>query len=73
MKSRLKVMLGLQPCCLVVQSGGKGKGDEFWLVWKFEGESTLADLMKARDFPYNVREGGVARVAYGAMYKILIP
>ena len=37
-----------------MQSGGKGKGDEFWLVWKFEGDSTLADLIGGRDFPYNV-------------------
>ncbi|KAJ7519933.1 hypothetical protein O6H91_20G060400 [Diphasiastrum complanatum] len=25
-----------------------------WLVWKYEGDSTLADFMKARDFPENL-------------------
>ncbi|CAO2830052.1 unnamed protein product [Amaranthus hypochondriacus] len=30
------------------------RGDEYWLLWRFEGESTLADLMASRDFPYNV-------------------
>ncbi|XP_027769202.1 serine/threonine-protein kinase STN7, chloroplastic isoform X2 [Solanum pennellii] len=30
------------------------KGAEYWLLWRFEGEATLADLMQSRDFPYNV-------------------
>ncbi|XP_044492016.1 serine/threonine-protein kinase STN7, chloroplastic isoform X2 [Mangifera indica] len=30
------------------------KGSEYWLIWKYEGEATLADLMLSRDFPYNV-------------------
>ncbi|XP_047321463.1 serine/threonine-protein kinase STN7, chloroplastic [Impatiens glandulifera] len=30
------------------------KGAEYWLIWKYEGESTLADLLQSRDFPYNV-------------------
>lgn len=30
------------------------KGSEYWLVWKFEGESTLADLVQSKEFPYNV-------------------
>ncbi|GFP96628.1 serine/threonine-protein kinase stn7 chloroplastic [Phtheirospermum japonicum] len=30
------------------------KGVEYWLIWKFEGESTLADLMQSKEFPYNV-------------------
>ncbi|KAJ7943210.1 Serine/threonine protein kinase [Quillaja saponaria] len=30
------------------------KGDEYWLIWHFEGEATLADLMQSKDFPYNV-------------------
>eukprot|EP00899_Mesostigma_viride_P002154 jgi/Mesvir1/1193/Mv17685-RA.1 len=25
-----------------------------WLVWKYEGSSTLADLIMSRDFPYNM-------------------
>lgn len=27
-----------------------------WLVWKFEGDSTLADFMKDRDFPMNLEQ-----------------
>ncbi|WCJ24594.1 hypothetical protein M5689_006542 [Euphorbia peplus] len=27
---------------------------EYWLVWRFEGEATLYDLMKSKEFPYNV-------------------
>lgn len=30
------------------------KGGEYWLLWRYEGQSTLADLMQSRDFPYNV-------------------
>ncbi|KAH6822569.1 Serine/Threonine kinase domain protein [Perilla frutescens var. hirtella] len=30
------------------------KGAEYWLIWKFEGESTLADLIQSKEFPYNV-------------------
>lgn len=30
------------------------KADEYWLIWRFEGEATLADLMQSKDFPYNV-------------------
>ncbi|XP_075484840.1 serine/threonine-protein kinase STN7, chloroplastic-like [Primulina tabacum] len=30
------------------------KGAEYWLLWKFEGEATLADLLQSREFPYNV-------------------
>ncbi|PIA63524.1 hypothetical protein AQUCO_00201102v1 [Aquilegia coerulea] len=30
------------------------KGDEYWLLWRFEGDSTLADLMLSKEFPYNV-------------------
>lgn len=37
-------------------SGTKGKGEEFWLVWRYEGTATLADLMNNKDFPYNVEE-----------------
>ncbi|XP_078445621.1 serine/Threonine kinase domain protein [Wolffia australiana] len=33
----------------------KGKsGDEYWLIWQYEGESTLADLLSSKEFPYNV-------------------
>ncbi|KAK9276602.1 hypothetical protein L1049_006137 [Liquidambar formosana] len=30
------------------------KGAEYWLIWRFEGEATLADLMLSKEFPYNV-------------------
>ncbi|XP_075085759.1 LOW QUALITY PROTEIN: serine/threonine-protein kinase STN7, chloroplastic [Nicotiana tabacum] len=30
------------------------KGAEYWLLWRFEGEATLTDLMQSREFPYNV-------------------
>ncbi|KAG2253666.1 hypothetical protein Bca52824_083802 [Brassica carinata] len=30
------------------------KGPEYWLLWKYEGESTLAGLLQSKDFPYNV-------------------
>lgn len=30
------------------------KGGEYWLIWRFEGETTLSDLMLSKDFPYNV-------------------
>ncbi|KAI3433249.1 Protein kinase domain-containing protein [Psidium guajava] len=30
------------------------KGEEYWLIWRFEGRSTLADLMQSKEFPYNV-------------------
>ncbi|XP_048134689.1 serine/threonine-protein kinase STN7, chloroplastic isoform X3 [Rhodamnia argentea] len=30
------------------------KGGEYWLIWRFEGKSTLADLMQSKEFPYNV-------------------
>ncbi|GAV59682.1 Pkinase domain-containing protein [Cephalotus follicularis] len=30
------------------------KGGEYWLIWRFEGEATLADLMQSKGFPYNV-------------------
>ncbi|KAF8407857.1 hypothetical protein HHK36_006994 [Tetracentron sinense] len=30
------------------------KGGEYWLIWRFEGEETLTDLMLSKDFPYNV-------------------
>ncbi|KAI3884047.1 hypothetical protein MKW92_001988 [Papaver armeniacum] len=32
------------------------KGGEYWLVWRFEGEATLQDLMLSKEFPYNVEK-----------------
>ncbi|CAA6671278.1 unnamed protein product [Spirodela intermedia] len=29
-------------------------GDEYWLIWQYEGEATLADLLLSKEFPYNV-------------------
>ncbi|KAL9253118.1 Serine/threonine-protein kinase STN7, chloroplastic-like protein [Drosera capensis] len=30
------------------------KGPEYWLLWRYEGDSTLQELLFSRDFPYNV-------------------
>lgn len=30
------------------------KGAEYWLIWRFEGETTLTDLIQSKEFPYNV-------------------
>ncbi|KAJ1389461.1 Serine/threonine-protein kinase, active site, partial [Sesbania bispinosa] len=30
------------------------KAAEYWLIWRFEGGATLADLLQSREFPYNV-------------------
>lgn len=35
------------------QSSSK-KAGEYWLIWRFEGEATLTDLMQSKEFPYNV-------------------
>ncbi|KAK9116068.1 hypothetical protein Sjap_015015 [Stephania japonica] len=37
-----------------LESSSKKGGDEYWLIWKYEGEATLSDLMLSKDFPYNV-------------------
>ncbi|CAL1378384.1 unnamed protein product [Linum trigynum] len=37
-----------------------------WLVWKFEGDSTLADYMKDRSFPFNLESPMFGRVLQGA-------
>ncbi|KAK4263749.1 hypothetical protein QN277_029124 [Acacia crassicarpa] len=36
-----------------LESSGKKSGG-YWLIWKFEGDATLADLMQSKEFPYNV-------------------
>ncbi|KAG2625995.1 hypothetical protein PVAP13_3KG279500 [Panicum virgatum] len=37
------------------ESKAKGKGaEEYCLIWRFEGEDTLYDLMQSKEFPYNV-------------------
>ncbi|XP_068651673.1 serine/threonine-protein kinase STN7, chloroplastic-like [Aristolochia californica] len=36
-----------------LESSPKRKGSEYWLIWRFEGEATLADLMLGKEFPYN--------------------
>ncbi|KAL6609557.1 hypothetical protein ACP70R_039526 [Stipagrostis hirtigluma subsp. patula] len=37
------------------ESKAKGKGaDEYWIIWRYEGEDTLFDLMQSKEFPYNV-------------------
>jgi hypothetical protein len=34
---------------------GSGKvGDPLWLVWRYEGDNTLYDLMQKKEWPYNL-------------------
>lgn len=34
---------------------GTGKvGEPLWLIWQYEGDNTLYDLMQKKDWPYNV-------------------
>ncbi|KAL6953298.1 hypothetical protein U1Q18_042493 [Sarracenia purpurea var. burkii] len=35
------------------------KGGEYWLIWRFEGKTTLSDLMLSKDFPYNGKNRGL--------------
>ncbi|KQK05055.1 serine/threonine-protein kinase STN7, chloroplastic [Brachypodium distachyon] len=36
------------------ESKPKGKGaDDYWLIWRYEGEATLSALMQSKEFPYN--------------------
>ncbi|EFN52381.1 hypothetical protein CHLNCDRAFT_26777 [Chlorella variabilis] len=38
-------------------SDGRGAvGDSTWLVWEYEGDYTLADLMQKKEFPYNLEQ-----------------
>ncbi|KAK1297910.1 hypothetical protein QJS10_CPB14g00454 [Acorus calamus] len=37
-----------------LERSSKTKGGEYWLIWRFEGEDTLSDLMLSKEFPYNV-------------------
>ncbi|KAG7955059.1 hypothetical protein I3843_11G051900 [Carya illinoinensis] len=30
------------------------KRSEYWLIWQFEGEATVSDLMQSKEFTYNV-------------------
>ncbi|CAA2994406.1 serine threonine- kinase STN7, chloroplastic [Olea europaea subsp. europaea] len=30
------------------------RGAEYWLIWRYQGEATLADLLQSKEFPYNV-------------------
>ncbi|KAF7827856.1 serine/threonine-protein kinase STN7, chloroplastic [Senna tora] len=36
-----------------LESSAKKSG-EYWLIWRFEGDATLADLIQSKEFPYNV-------------------
>eukprot|EP00270_Netrium_digitus_P006939 TRINITY_DN2001_c0_g1_i3.p1 TRINITY_DN2001_c0_g1~~TRINITY_DN2001_c0_g1_i3.p1 ORF type:complete len:615 (+),score=150.37 TRINITY_DN2001_c0_g1_i3:235-2079(+) len=56
-----RVRRGCRECCAdyvhgFLESKGRAGGEEFWLVWKYEGDATLADIMLSKDFPYNVEE-----------------
>lgn len=35
---------------------GQSGSREVWLVWKYEGDQTLADFIAKKDFPYNLEE-----------------
>ncbi|MCO5571841.1 hypothetical protein L7F22_025589 [Adiantum nelumboides] len=37
-----------------LEKSSKSKGEEYWLVWRYEGDATLSDLTASKDFPYNV-------------------
>eukprot|EP00249_Psilotum_nudum_P017409 c26309_g1_i1 orf=114-1907(+) len=45
-----------------LEKSSKGKGDAFWLVWRYEGDATLSNLMLNKEFPYNVEEMILGRV-----------
>ena len=37
------------------ETASKSKGPEpLWLIWQYEGDYTLFDLMQKKDFPYNL-------------------
>ncbi|EPS63613.1 hypothetical protein M569_11170, partial [Genlisea aurea] len=38
------------------------KGPEYWLIWKYEGEATLSDLLQSKEFPYNVEQKILGKV-----------
>ena len=39
------------------ETTSKGKGPEpLWLIWQYEGDFTLWDLMQKKDFPYNLEQ-----------------
>ncbi|KAI3699935.1 hypothetical protein L2E82_44545 [Cichorium intybus] len=41
------------------QDKSSKKGSKYWLICRFEGESTLADLIQSTKFPYNVAMGSM--------------
>ena len=39
------------------ETTSKNKGPEpLWLIWQYEGDYTLWDLMQKKDFPYNLEQ-----------------
>ncbi|CAI5473058.1 unnamed protein product [Closterium sp. Yama58-4] len=40
-----------------------GTSDEVWLVWRYEGDSTFADILTDRDFPYNIEKSLLGKQA----------
>ena len=59
MNSRLQIAVrGRAPTLSVASRDPPARrGDDepsLWLVWSYEGERTLFDLMKEKNFPYNV-------------------
>ncbi|KAH7283410.1 hypothetical protein KP509_34G006000 [Ceratopteris richardii] len=39
-----------------LEESSRSKDEGYWLIWRYEGDATLADLMSSKDFPYNVEE-----------------
>ncbi|XAR68699.1 Non-specific serine/threonine protein kinase [Bertholletia excelsa] len=44
-----------------------------WLVWKFEGDRDLADLMKDRSFPFNLESVMFGRILQGIVHRDIKP
>ncbi|KAL3161226.1 hypothetical protein ABBQ38_009592 [Trebouxia sp. C0009 RCD-2024] len=44
------------------EKSSKNKGPEpLWLIWQYEGDYTLWDLMQKKDFPYNLEQALLGR------------
>ena len=44
------------------ETTSKNKGPEpLWLIWQYEGDYTLWDLMQKKDFPYNLEQALLGR------------
>ena len=44
------------------ETSSKNKGPEpLWLIWQYEGDYNLWDLMQKKDFPYNLEQALLGR------------